>query len=196
MGAGEDRASSSNAPPRRFTFARPPPRQAVPPETQETVGEETPPPSQLVQERSETKPTEEEREYVSDEHENVDDEEQEDLPYEEEIPQEEQEEEEPLVYYQNIYDHEWTRDYELCPVFGPVWNKLTANDGEWETGYQLWRNMLYFEGKLCIPSCLQEPYIREMHAHAGHIGYEKFWPYVNRQISWARRATAESYAKK
>ena len=83
----------------------------------------------------------------------------------------------------------------VTPFFSSIWGKLHGEGDDWEEGYQLWKDRLYFRGKLCVPISLQNPWIREMHAHAGHVGYERLWGYLEKRNSWASRGLAQAYAK-
>ena len=70
-------------------------------------------------------------------------------------------------------------------MFGAVWEKISTQDGEWESGYQLWNGRLYKNSRLCVPKDLQEVWIREMHSFASHVGPDRLWSYMEVRVEWA-----------
>ena len=45
---------------------------------------------------------------------------------------------------------------------------------------------LFFREKLCIPLCLQKPFIRKTHACLGHVGGKRLWDQISITTEWAQ----------
>ena len=52
---------------------------------------------------------------------------------------------------------------------------------------------LFFRGRLCIPLCLQKPFIRKTHACKGHVGGKRLWEQMSLTTEWAQEEEARQF---
>ena len=62
-----------------------------------------------------------------------------------------------------------------------------ATWARWEMG------RLFFRERLCIPLCLQKPFIRKTHACLGHVGGKRLWEQMSLTTEWAQEEEARRF---
>ena len=55
----------------------------------------------------------------------------------------------------------WEKFYNVCPLWGYLFRETQDPDAEWPRGLRWEMGRLFFRERLCIPMCLQKPFIRE-----------------------------------
>ena len=69
----------------------------------------------------------------------------------------------------------WEKFYNVCPLWGYLSRETQDPDTEWPRGLRWEMGRLFFRERLCIPLCLQKPFIRKTHACLGHVGGKRLW---------------------
>ena len=71
---------------------------------------------------------------------------------------------------QMVEEEGWGKFYETCPVWGSYWVDTHNPTRQWPVGVKLFKEKLYFSEMLCIPTAIQQPYIRLCHDKMAHVG--------------------------
>ena len=97
-------------------------------------------------------------------------------------------EDEPLPF-QKVQEANWVDFYLRCPVFAILWLNTHTAGAVWPKGIRVAKGRLYQNDKLCIPTGLQKPWIREYHAFSGHVGPDRLWDHLalNFEFAWGAR---------
>ena len=100
-------------------------------------------------------------------------------------------EEEKMITYQELQTCDWDRAYRHCPKWQIKFGETQDAECDWPKGFQVREDRMYFEGKLCIPSSLQNPWIRGQHEFLGHVGPDRLWYSVEAKFEWADKVKAK-----
>ena len=87
----------------------------------------------------------------------------------------------------------WERFYNSCPLWGYLFQETQDPKTDWPRGLRWEMGRLFFRGKLCIPLCLQKPFIRKMHACLGHAGGKRLWEQMLLTTEWAQEDDARRF---
>ena len=69
--------------------------------------------------------------------------------------------------------------------WGETFKKILDASGDWPKGIQLKGDRMYKDGQLCIPTTLQDPWIRGHHEFLGHVGPERLWKDIEGKYQFA-----------
>jgi hypothetical protein len=100
----------------------------------------------------------------------------------------------PQVFPENIWEQNWSDFYSSCPTWKKLWQDTHSSDIVWLVNVKVFSERMFFEGRLCIPTQLQEKIILEHHIFLAHIGGQKFWKYLSKQFIFAQPSEAKKYA--
>jgi hypothetical protein len=100
-------------------------------------------------------------------------------------------EEEKMITYQELQTCDWDRAYRHCPTWQIKFGETQDAECDWPKGFQVREDRMYFEGKLCIPSSLQNPWIRGQREFLGHVGPDRLWYSVEDKFEWADKVKAK-----
>ena len=87
----------------------------------------------------------------------------------------------------------WERLYNSCPLWGYLFHETQDPDTEWPRGVRWVMGRLFFWEKLCIPLCLQKPFIQKTHACLGHVGGKRLWEQMLLTTEWAQEDEARRF---
>lgn len=96
-----------------------------------------------------------------------------------------------------VLERVWTRDYERCPVWGPVLSHVREAEAQanaWPTGVRLVGGRLYKDNLLCVPTGLTGGVVRAHHGDAGHAVGARLWHQIQRWYQFATPKEAEKIA--
>lgn len=91
----------------------------------------------------------------------------------------------------SIWVRNWARDYEICPRWGNTWKDFQS--GGWQTGFQVFKDRMFFEDRLCVPLSLQNWVVKDCHEFLGHVGSDKLWAHIEYRYSWANKSEAKKF---
>ena len=111
-------------------------------------------------------------------------------------PQDLSDEEDDHISYQEVQTCDWGERYLRCPKWQVRYSETQDADCDWPKGYQIFGGRMYLKGKLCIPLSLQEPWIRESHVFAGHVGSQRLWDHLQKQYEWSDGDKAKRFAQR
>ena len=100
------------------------------------------------------------------------------------------------ITMQSVSEMDWAPFYASCPVWGSIWRDTHDVSNPWPEGVKLFKDKLYFSEFLCIPTVLQQPYIRLCHDQMGHVGTERLWTHLSRTCKWADAKVARNFCEK
>ena len=68
----------------------------------------------------------------------------------------------------SVWEKNWGDAYLSCPTWKEKWGK-TQSTTEWPHDFKFFNNQMFFEEKLCIPTCFQNDVVQENHEFLGHV---------------------------
>ena len=84
-----------------------------------------------------------------------------------------------------VFEEDWSEDYELCPIWGPVWQQVHSGSAAWPQGFQLQQNKLIHQARWCVPVGRTGQILRAHHAVAGHLAGNRLWREAERHYAFA-----------
>ena len=87
----------------------------------------------------------------------------------------------------------WEKFYNSCPMWGYLFRETQDPDAVWPRGLRWELRRLFFREKLCIPLCLQKPFIRKTHACLGHANGKRLWEQMSLTTEWAQEEEARRF---
>ena len=85
----------------------------------------------------------------------------------------------------SIWESNWLKFYKECPTWSDVYKIILSSSSNWEPGYKLYDDKLYFQEMLCIPFSLQRKLINSEHDFVLHVGHEKLWEHLCKKYMWS-----------
>ena len=101
----------------------------------------------------------------------------------------------PVGDYSDIWALDWGREYMNCPRWGEVFKATLEPQGTWPGKVKLFKDKMYLEERLCVPSSLTKSLIRDHHSFLGHVGFERLWKSLVTRFQWPDLADAKKFAK-
>ena len=91
----------------------------------------------------------------------------------------------------SIFESNWSKFYKECPTFSDIYKIILSSSSNWELGYKLYDDRLYFQEMLCIPFSLQRKLINSEHDFVLHVGHEKLWEHLCKKYVWSEKKIAK-----
>ena len=82
-----------------------------------------------------------------------------------------------------------------CSKWRDVYLSTQGMESDWPEGFQLKGDRLIENGKICVPTPLQEKVIYDHHQFLGHVGFERIWAHMDLRYSWGNLPGAKKFAK-
>ena len=98
---------------------------------------------------------------------------------------------ERVITFQELQTCTWGAEYLICPKWQVRYAETQDSQCAWPKGFQVREGRMYLHGKLCIPTSLQAPWIREHHEFLGHVGPERLWYNLEEKVQWADQDKAK-----
>ena len=94
---------------------------------------------------------------------------------------------------QSVWERNWGKAYERCTVWKDIWGATQDIGKKWPSKVKVFRDRMYKEERLCIPTDFQRDVIVEQHAFLGHVGTEKLWDHMGTIYEWANKGAAKRF---
>ena len=65
-----------------------------------------------------------------------------------------------------------------CSEWGDIFVLAQGVVAEWPEVYQVQKGKLIFDGKICVPTPLQEKFIYDHHEFLGHVKFPRLWEHM------------------
>ena len=89
----------------------------------------------------------------------------------------------------------WSEWYPKCKRWSEIWFATEDHKIDWPQGIQKIEGRLFLDSKLCIPSAIQNEWIRISHQNLGHVGGERLWTMIENKFEWADKVQVENFVK-
>ena len=93
-----------------------------------------------------------------------------------------------------VWEREWGVAYLNCPTWMQKWKDAQTATG-WPAGIKVFKNRMFWEEKMCIPTCFQIEVIQENHEFLKHVGHDKTWKHMSRFYAWADEKKALKFSQ-